>query len=1033
MEPSRTSVRRFVTVLRTDVQGSTDLGARHDPELVGRVMKRYHHTARVMCANHGGVIEQVQGDAVVAIFEGHEDDPLRAVRAAAELREAMARLNEELEREARVRLPIRTAVSSGEVVGGDGPGTLSGDVMNVIAHLEKEARPGEILLGESTVQLIGEAAAVEQAGPFALKGKREPVRAYRLLVVLPEATGRARPAPPMVGRTHERAMVTAAYERAVATRCCHLVTVLGPAGVGKSRLVEELLDSVRERATVLAAGCPSYGGVAYDAIIQVIAEAAGREPSDRAAMLDWVAELVTGVDGADRIVQRVGQVLGLRKGAGPPMDTHWALRRLLEVLARERPLVVVLDDLHWADPALLDLVEDLAEASRDAPLLIICMARLELLDVRKRWGGGKVNAVTIQLGPLAAGQGRQLVRYVLAGLEIAPEAERYVLDWSGGNPLFVQSLLTMLRDRRLLTVDSRRWQEVVKDLEPPRDIQAVVGANLHHLGVAERRTLERAAVIGLRFTEAAVVELSPDEERPTVRDHLLALVRKGFIAPDPHSVAGADARYAFEQNPFQEVTYNLIAKETRAELHERFAEWLPRRSGAQLVQTDEVVGRHLQMAYRNLVDVGRLDRRTAHLARRAGEALAAAGHRAAARRDIPGPAVELLGRAEVLLDRNDELRRGVLLDLGDALQDNRSPQEALEAYGKAIEAAEAAGDVRRATHGALGILEVRGFLGQEGEPPASQPDVVTDAVRLFNELGDLRGLAKAWRAKAYDYWTTGRLTRAAGASRRAIGFARRAADEQLEAEALSSRCFILFWGPRHVSEVTNDVQETLQWARSRGLRRLEADALRILARIAAMQRRFPEARALLREADRAEPKAADLLVLVGAYLSAGIVELMADEAVAAEHILREGHKEVARLQGTRQLASVAILLARSLVAQGRDDEAMERIKESQRAAHPSQLDAQILAPSIRAVLLARRGDVETAEGLAAAAVRRTESWEQLDSTAEVLADHAAVLRLAGREPQARRQAQRALDLYRRKGNLVGAGAVEAFLGRDRPA
>jgi class 3 adenylate cyclase len=275
------ALRRFVAVVRSDVQGSTGLGERHDPELLRQVLTRYYDAARSACTYHGGTIEQIQGDAVVAIFDGHEDDALRAVRAAIELRDRMTRLNEELEHDAAIRLPIRMAVECGEVVAGaDGPGQLTGEVMNVVAHLEKTAGPGEILLGETAHRLVREAADVEGLGPLVLKGKQQPVHAYRLQVLRPGVAGRVHLAVPMVGRQLELALLTAAFGRSAGDRTCQLVTLFGPAGVGKSRLIEALLESVQQRATVLRGRCPSYGGVAYDAMIQVVAEAARLDPAD---------------------------------------------------------------------------------------------------------------------------------------------------------------------------------------------------------------------------------------------------------------------------------------------------------------------------------------------------------------------------------------------------------------------------------------------------------------------------------------------------------------------------------------------------------------------------------------------------------------------------------------------------------------------------------------------------------------------------------------------------------------------------------
>jgi class 3 adenylate cyclase/tetratricopeptide (TPR) repeat protein len=1033
LEPSvDTALRRFVTVVRSDVQGSTGLGERHDPEMLQRVLTRYYDAARSACTYHGGMIEQIQGDAVVAIFDGHEDDALRAVRAATELRDRMTRLNEELERDASFRLLLRTAVEAGEVVAGsDSPGQLTGEVMNIVAHLEKAAGPGEIILGETAHRLIREAVDVEEIGPLTLKGKQRPVHAYRLLVVLPGVTGRAHLAVPMVGRTLELAQLIATYERSAGDRTCQLLTLFGAAGVGKSRLIEALVEFVQPRATVLRGRCPSYGGVAYDAMIQVVADAAGLDLKDPGTARRRLAALVAGVDGAPRIVEGIGRILGLRQGGGRPEDSHWALRKLLEVLARDRPLIVVLEDLHWADQALLDLVEDIAELSRDAPLLLVCATRLELLDARPRWAGGKLNAVSVQLAPLDSDDASQLVSRLLGDMATAPGVREYIVDRSGGNPLFVQGLVAMLREERLLRVDEGRWRSAVEQLEAPRDIQTLISARLMHLGAAERRVVERAAVIGRRFTRQAILALSPEAERPYVGASLRTLVRKGLIVLDPDSKR--DEGYVFTHALIQEVAYHAIGKETRAELHERFADWFEQTSGGDFSQVEEVVGHHLKQAYECMVDLRASEQQRARLARRAGVALAAAGHRAALRRDIPEFAISLLRQAGSLLKDNDDIRRTALLDLGDALRDAASPLQAMQAYREAIRAAHAAGDARRATHGALGVLGTKGFLRDEEqeEEAVRDPDAeVEDALRLFDALGDDPGLAKAWQAKAYAHWAAGRLTKAEGACQQAIDFAKRAGDERLEAVAASSRCFILFWGPKPLDEVRRQVEETLDWARGRGIRRLEVDALHLLARISGMRERFPEARGLLREAapsKRSEPR--ELLVLVGRYLSIALVELMAGEAAVAERALRAGREELTSIAGAGQLPAVIILLARALIMQGRDEEAMQQIKECERLAPRIYLDAQIKWRAIRALLLARRGDIEAAERLAAEAVELTADWEQEDSTAEVEADLAHVLRLAGKDDEARHAAERALARYRRKGNLVGARRVEAFLGR----
>ena len=1030
-------LRRLVTVVRSDVEGSTRLGERHDPELVRQALGRYYQAATSAFEYHGGTVEQFQGDAVVAVFglpRLHEDDALRAVRAAAELRDRMERLNDELQQDLRVRLPVRTAVHSGEVVaGGNAPGQLAGDVMNVVAHLEKLAQPGQIVLGDATMRLVGEAVEAEELGSLQLKSRRVPVAAHRLLQVLPGGGRRARSPVPIVGREKELAVLTATYRRAIASRSAHLMTLFGEAGVGKSRLVEELLAGVAQEATVLRSSSSSYGGAAYEAMIQLVSEAAGLNLADPRDARTRLARFLEGVEDADRITERIGQILGIEKGTGPPEDIHWALRRFLEVLAWPGPLVVVLDDLHWADPAILALVEEVAAASRGAPILLVCTARGELMERRGRWAGGAMNAVTLRLTPLAGDEVRELVIHLLGGMDIAAEVQEYIADGSGGNPLFVQSLVAMLRENQQLRLEGGRWRATsdLAGVRAPPDIQALLGARLDRLGDAERGVIERAAVIGRQFTTQAIRELSPPEERSALEGRLRTLVDRELIVPDEEARVGTvrDQGYAFTHEQIQSVAYQAIAKEARADLHERYATWLDRVSAGG-ARVDEAVGTHLELSYRSLVEIGQQGDHVARLARRAGTALAAAGQRAMRRRDIPEATVDLLERAVALLTDNDETRRTALVDLANALSNARRFPEALEVYGQAVKEAEAVGDLRIMIHGRLGALAVRHFSGRESI--IDDEATVEHAVQVFERHRDNLGLATSWRLWAYISWTAGFLARAEMSAQHAVELAGQADDEPLEARSISTYCFILFWGPRHLDEVADVVGSKLEWARSRGVRSLEVDALRILARVRAMQGRFEEARKLLEETREAVSAYGDTLVLVGGFVSAGLVELLAGQPAKAEEVLRRGYRRLEALGGRGQLIHLTTLLARALAQQGRDREAVAMTQQVERLANERQLDAQIKWRSIRATVLAGTGDWEAAERLSREAVEMTRGWDQVDSTAEALADHAEVLRRIGRAGEAVAHAREALDRYQAKGNLVGVGHMSQLIAAAAP-
>jgi class 3 adenylate cyclase len=545
--------RKVVTVVFTDVTGSTALGEKLDPESMRHVISRYFDAMRDVIERHGGTVEKFIGDAVMAVFgipQLHEDDALRAVRAAVEMRDALAALNLDLQRERGVAISTRTGVNTGEVVaGGDATANerlVTGEAVNVAARFEQAAEPGEILIGEATYALVRDAVEVEAVEPLELKGKSELVAAFRLLSVRAGAAGRERQLDsPMVGRERPLRMLEDSFGAVASDRSCHLFTALGSPGVGKSRLVLEFVGRLNGRATVLRGRCLSYGdGITFWPVVEIVQAAAGLSAeAEHTEVGRRIRSLLSDADDAAMITDRIEQVLGLSE-VNPSLDeTFWAIRKLLEHLARDKPVVVVIDDIHWAEPTLLDLIEHVADWTRDAPVFLICLARPELLEIRPNWGGGKLNASSLLLEPLSAAECEQLIVNALGTAGLPTDARERILRGADGNPLFVEEMLGMLIDDGLLRREADGWvvQGDLTDVTVPASIQALLAARLDRLAADERSAIERGSVEGSVFHVGGVEALSLEPHRSTVRPNLLSLVRKELIRADRSELAGEDA------------------------------------------------------------------------------------------------------------------------------------------------------------------------------------------------------------------------------------------------------------------------------------------------------------------------------------------------------------------------------------------------------------------------------------------------------------------------------------------------------------
>jgi class 3 adenylate cyclase/tetratricopeptide (TPR) repeat protein len=1047
----RRGARKVVTVVVCDVNGSTALGERLDPESLGRVMARFFVRTRAVLERHHGLVQKFIGDAVVAVFGVpvvREDDALRAVRAAAAMQDAVA----ELDDEGGPAIEVRIGVSTGEVMveeaGGDP--LVIGEAVNLATRLQAAAGPGEVLLDRRTWHLSRDAMVAAEAAGVDVDGG-----AWRLVDVSPDGLGHARRSDsPLVGRLAELQLFDWVFQRTVRTSTCHLLTVLGPAGVGKSRLVAAAVDALDDAATVLYGQCRSDAeGSSFRPLAEIVRRAAELKTADspeqaEAKLEELLREPPEGPgrsgpgnpQGASRrvgelfqggapehrdsqqVADRLGRLIGLRPAPVPAEDAVWAVRRFLEVLAARRPLVVVVDDLHWAQPALLDLLEQVVALARDAPILMVAVARPELLEQRTGWSGGRLNASTMLLEPLAADESASLLEHLAGEAPLPEAATERITATAEGNPLFLEELLAMLIEEGRLRREGGRW--VADDLAAagtPPTIQVLLAARLDRLAGSERALLDRGSVMGQAFDRAAGLALTPATDRAEVDAHLLTLVRKELLRPANAPFGGRDG-FQFRHQLVRDAAYDSLPKQTRAELHERYADWLAQALSARGGEVEEVLGWHLERAHRFRSELGPVDAHGRELAAKAAGQLAAAGRRATGRGDLPA-AANLLERAIALLQRGDRARLHLLTDLGEVLILKVETERADRVLDEALAAADRAGDRGLAAHATLGKLELR--LDSPDRGPDRYRADVQQVLSLLERLGDRQGQARAWRLLGLDSYLRCQVGRAEDEFQRAVDHARSAGDERVEAGTLYALVQAAFWGPTPVADGIRRCQEIR--GRAEGSYRVEMAALHTLAGLHAMAGEVELARELGAAAAQIAGKLGPnrFAALCSQFL--GQVELLAGDPGAAERWLRWGSGILERM-GERGLRSeITANLARALAAQGRDDEVVELAALSGELAVRDDLYAQVERRGPLAVVLARRGRPAEAERLAAEAVELARDSDMLAMQAGALLDLAQVLRLDGRGAEAVPLARQALELAEGKGHLVAAAQARDLL------
>ena len=600
-------------------------------------MTRYFDEMKSVLERHGGTVEKFIGDAIMAVFGipiVHEDDALRAVGCR---RDACSACRPECRSRTPVGRHHRGPHRHQHRRGSRRRRTRRADPRhwrrrNIAARLEQAAASGEILIGPDTYRLVRDAIKAEPLGALDLKGKGEAVTAYRLEDVEAEAAGLARRMDsPLVGREHELALLDQAWARCLREQTCHLFTVLGGAGVGRSRLIGEFTASLQDWPTVLWGRCLPYGdGITYWPLAEVVRQAAGiAEDDPGGTAIDKIKVLLQSDPDGNMISDRVAQAIGLTDARVGAEELSWGVRRLLEGLARQHPLVLVFDDVHWAEATFLDLTEQLAEWSREAPLLVVALARPELLDRRPGWGGGKLNATNISLEPLKADECEKLIENLAGQAGLPREVEQRVIAAAEGNPLFVEEMVAMLVDEGRLVRDDGRWRAVgdLSQIEVPATVQALLAARLDTLHGNERRVLETAAVIGRTFWRGALTHLLAGELADSLGASLSALVRKELIRPELASFHGEEG-FRFRHILIRDAAYQALPKELRADLHERFAAWLVGKLGDRALEYEEILGYHLEQAYSYHSALGQVGADAERLAVRAAEFLSSGGLRA---------------------------------------------------------------------------------------------------------------------------------------------------------------------------------------------------------------------------------------------------------------------------------------------------------------------------------------------------------------------------------------------------------------------
>ena len=1024
--------RRTVTIVFAMPKVHSLTGEAVGPEVLRDVMSRYFDGMRDALERHGGTVEKFIGDAVMAVFGlpvRHEDDAVRAIRAAADMQDALARLNPEFRAGYSLELSNHTGVNSGEVIAGDASTAqrmVTGDAVNTAARLEQAAGPGEIVLGDLTYRLARDQIDVEFMEPLALKGKAEPVPAYRLKQMKTRAAAEPSHGTPFVGREAEMARLAAGLADATASRGARLVTVVGDAGVGKSRLIREFASAAEEHGRVVRGRCLPYGdGITFWPLAEVVREAAGitSEDSPRVATrrIDRLLERAA-IEDREGVVERVAAAINLNAAQFPVAELMFGGRRLLEVLAAEQPLVMIVDDLHWAEATFLDFLDHLIESVEGASILVLGTARHEIAERHADWSTAH-DAMLVKLEPLSDADAGRIVEELLGALE--PSVRSRIAQAAEGNPLYVEQIVSMLVETGAIERGAAGWvaKASAGELQIPPTVQALVAARLDALQPEERAVVDPGSVIGLTFALDAVTELVDEPLRQNLGNDLDVLAGKQLVRRLPED----EILYRFGHQIIRDTAYGSLLKRIRATLHERFVTWAERinRERGRELEFEEILGYHLEQAYRYRVDLGVIDDHARDVAERAAAKLSSAGRRALARTDMPA-AANLLARAVALLPELDPRRVELLLELAEARGELGDHTAEAQAVLAAIGTATQLGDERLLARATLAreyvLIFAPGMLEGAGADPAA---VVQQVITSLEAAGDHAGLARAWRVQAMISSRAGRYDDVAKAAERLIESAMEAGEERLVARGASGFANQAVWSSQPVAELTTRIEGFLE--RVHGDRKAEGNISLALAQLHAMQGEFDRARELYRRGQMLLRDLGPSVSAMNTSIASSRVEVLAGALDVAEAELRRDEAELAALDERYYRPSIAGALARVVLLKGKLEEAEAFSKLAEEIADPEDTDPQVLWRSVRSRILAERGDGEAALRMSEEAVELARETEDVILKADALVDHSAVLSMLGRSEAASRALEAALQLYEQKGDVVSAARIRRDL------
>jgi DNA-binding SARP family transcriptional activator len=980
--------RKTVTVLVAGAMG----GATLDPEALAGWGERLRDAASHAAMGCGGEVTDARGDEVTIVFgvpRVHEDDARRAVDAAVRIRGA---LGAEPEAESHADAPaLAIGVATGEVLAEHGrdASIVVGDAVSFAQRLQAGAQ-GEIVLAEDTYRVLSGQA---RADPVEVAS----TRAWRLVELDPEPKPLALRSPSgIVGRAAELHRVQQAMEWATEERAAYLLSIVGPPGIGKSRLIAEFTASPPAGPRVLAGRCVAYGeGITFRPLREIVEQLGGRASLPR---------LLAEEDDGALVAERLAEVA--RSGASPSTEeVFWATATLFGTLARHAPLVAVFEDVHWAEPTFLDLITYLHGAVRDGPLLLVCLARPELLEQRPEWGAKGSKSGILLLGPLSEPESRALAHKLVPGARGAIRDR--VVEVAEGNPLFIEQLAASIAE-----IDEGAGQVAV-----PPTIQALLAARLDRLGPGERAVGARAAIIGRDFDPEGAFALLPGDARPFAERHLGSLIEKGLV--ERITMPTGRERLRFGHALIQQAAYRAIPKQLRSELHESFANWLESEEGpdTEFAQS-EIVGYHLEQAFTYRDELGQVGEEDRELGRRAAELLDRAGRRTFRQGDMPA-AANLLERAASLRRATGGKPLELLPDLAYALFEIGELDRANAVLTAAESSARDEGNVGLEWGALAKRLHVQLYTDPVHAEFEQLIATAREAIERLGEVGDHAGLSRAQILLSEVLYTTGEVVAATAAARQAAEHARRYGSRREEAWALGHTAFCIIYGPTPVESGLDWLKGLLAGAPGNPV--LEANMLPFLASLEAMAGRVDEAR---EHVARGRALIRDLGLMWQAGIHdwfSGEIEMLSGDPITAERDYLAARAACEAIDDAWFLSLVAASLPASVFAQGRYEDAWEltaAVEESPSAS--GDLEWEIRRRGVRAKLLARREQPERGEALAREAVRLAASSDFLGLHADALLDLAEILRQKGPTDEASAAVEEAAQLFERKGNVVSA-------------